>query len=65
MIKASILIFLQAMAMYLLVLGAHSLRRRYGQTYFYALLGGTEESLDNPYLKTAYVLDSPKEISEL
>jgi len=41
MIKASILLFLQAMAMYLLVLSAHALRRRYGQAYFYALLGGT------------------------
>jgi len=41
MIKAGILLLLQAMAMYLLVLGAHSLRCRYGQAYFYALLGGT------------------------
>ncbi len=41
MIRAGLLLFLEAMAMYLLVLGAHSLRRRYGQAYFFALLGGT------------------------
>lgn len=41
MINAGILLLFQAMAMYLLVLGAHSLRRRYGQAYFFALLGGT------------------------
>jgi len=41
MIKAGILLFIEAMAVYLLVLGAHSLRHRYGKAYFYALLGGT------------------------
>lgn len=41
MFTAGILLFLEAMAMYLLVLGAHALRHRYGKAYFYALLGGT------------------------
>jgi len=35
-----IILGLQAVAMYLLVLGAHSLRHRFGPVHFYALLGG-------------------------
>lgn len=35
-----IVLALQAVAMYLLVLGAHSLRHRFGPVHFYALLGG-------------------------
>jgi PAS domain S-box-containing protein len=36
----ALLLMLEAMIMYLLVLGAHSLRRRFGPVHFYALLGG-------------------------
>ena len=35
-----LLLGLEAIIAYLFVLGAHSLRRRFGQGYFYALLGG-------------------------
>ena len=35
-----IILMVEAIVMYLLVLGAHSLRRRFGPVHFYALLGG-------------------------
>jgi uncharacterized PurR-regulated membrane protein YhhQ (DUF165 family) len=35
-----ILLITEAMAVYLLVLGAHSLRHRFGPVHFYALMGG-------------------------
>ena len=38
--NAPIILILEAMVMYFLVLGAHSLRHRFGLAYFYALIGG-------------------------
>ena len=35
-----IILMLEAMIMYFLVLGAHSLRHRFGPVHFYALIGG-------------------------
>ena len=35
-----VVLIIEAMAVYMLVLWAHSLRRRYGHAHFYALLGG-------------------------
>jgi uncharacterized PurR-regulated membrane protein YhhQ (DUF165 family) len=40
MIAQIVILIVEAMAVYMLVLGAHSLRRRYGHALFYALLGG-------------------------
>ena len=39
MIVQIIILIVEAMAVYMLVLGAHSMRRRYGHAFFYALLG--------------------------
>ncbi len=41
MVNTGVILFVEAMAMYFLVLGAHSFRHRFGKAYFYALLGGT------------------------
>lgn len=41
MFNAALILFIEAMLMYFLVLGAHALRHRFGKAYFYALLGGT------------------------
>jgi len=38
--KALLILIIEAMAMYFLVLAAHSLRHRFGSVHFYALLGG-------------------------
>ncbi|MDZ7844456.1 MAG: diguanylate cyclase [Anaerolineales bacterium] len=38
--QAALILILEAMGMYFLVLGAHSLRKRFGPAHFYALLGG-------------------------
>ena len=38
--KEVLILILEAMAMYFLVLGAHSLRHRFGPVHFYALIGG-------------------------
>jgi len=38
--QASIILFLEAMAIYFLVLGSHALRHRFGLAHFYALIGG-------------------------
>ncbi|MCF8130794.1 MAG: hypothetical protein K9N10_19965, partial [Deltaproteobacteria bacterium] len=38
--QASIILILEAMAIYFLVLGSHSLRHRFGLAHFYALIGG-------------------------
>ena len=35
-----LILIVEAMAMYFLVLGAHSLRHRFGPVHFYALIGG-------------------------
>ncbi|MEJ2154146.1 MAG: hypothetical protein P8X96_02325 [Desulfobacteraceae bacterium] len=40
MIAQIVILIVEAMAVYMLVLGAHSLRRHYGHALFYALLGG-------------------------
>ena len=40
MSSKALFLILEAMVMYFLVLGAHSLSRRFGPAYFYALLGG-------------------------
>jgi hypothetical protein len=40
MIAQIVILIVEAMAVYMLVLGAHSMRRRYGHAFFYALLGG-------------------------
>ncbi len=40
MIAQIVILVVEAMAVYMLVLGSHSVRQRYGLTFFYALLGG-------------------------
>lgn len=40
MSKELLLLIIEALAVYMLVLGAHSLRGRYGLAFFYALMGG-------------------------
>jgi len=38
--REALVLFLEAIGVYFLVLGAHSLRRRFGPVHFYALIGG-------------------------
>ncbi|HSM58307.1 MAG TPA: ATP-binding protein [Candidatus Sulfomarinibacteraceae bacterium] len=40
MVDEVVILMLEAILMYLLVLGAHSLRHRFGPVHFYALIGG-------------------------
>ena len=40
MTNAWMILIAEALAVYLLVLGAHALRGRYGLSFFYALMGG-------------------------
>jgi hypothetical protein len=40
MIAQIVILVVEAMVVYMLVLGAHSMRQRYGHAFFYALLGG-------------------------